>query len=375
MNQHSFDFAIVGAGAAGLHLALKMANDVFFQNKKILILEKDEKTSNDRTWCFWESGKSQWDQLTRKQWDTGLFINQKKKLSFNLDPYRYKMIQSADFYAFAKSTLTQSKNITWIKEEITAIQEQLIFSTINTYHAHHIFDSRMPQEYQKKKENYHTIMQHFKGWLIQTETPVFDSDTFTMMDYRLKWKNSTSFMYVLPVSDTEALVEFTLFNNELLADNTYDLYLTKYVEEILKIKNYTIKEIEKGIIPMSTYPFHTHHKKHISKIGTAGGWVRPSSGYSFKNADRYSTMMIENIKKGNKPEKGIATSRFRSYDAIFLKVLSKRNDLGEAIFTQLYTKPDIQEIFRFLDEESSLMEDIKVMFSLNKYPFWKAFFS
>lgn len=375
MNQRSFDFAIVGAGAAGLHLALKMANDVFFQNKKILILEKDEKTSNDRTWCFWESGKSQWDQLTRKQWDTGLFINQKKKLSFNLDPYRYKMIQSADFYAFAKSTLTQSKNITWIKEEITAIQEQLIFSTINTYHAHHIFDSRMPQEYQKKKENYHTIMQHFKGWLIQTETPVFDSDTFTMMDYRLKWKNSTSFMYVLPVSDTEALVEFTLFNNELLADNTYDLYLTKYVEEILKIKNYTIKEIEKGIIPMSTYPFHTHHKKHISKIGTAGGWVRPSSGYSFKNADRYSTMMIENIKKGNKPEKGIATSRFRSYDAIFLKVLSKRNDLGEAIFTQLYTKPDIQEIFRFLDEESSLMEDIKVMFSLNKYPFWKAFFS
>ena len=50
-------------------------------------------------------------------------------------------------------------------------------------------------------------------------------------------------------------------------------------------------------------------------------------------------------------------------------------DLGEEIFTNLYTKPGIQSVFRFLDEESSLNEDLKVMFSLNKPQFWKAFFS
>ncbi len=373
MDQYSFDFVIIGAGAGGLQLALKMEKDDFFQDKKILILDKDEKASNDRTWCFWESGETLWDQIAFKQWNTGLFIHQKERITFDLAPYRYKMVRSAHFYAYAKAILTRSKNFTWIKEEVKDIRDRVVMTEENEYKAGHIFDSRIPKSYEEKKGQYHTLIQHFKGWFIQTEVPVFDADVFTMMDYRLKWRDSTSFTYVLPLSETEALVEFTLFNDRLLPDNEYDNYIKKYIEDILQIKSYSIKDVEKGLIPMSDYPFHQHHQKHISKIGTAGGWVRPSSGYSFKNADRYSSMMVENIKKGHKPEKGIGISRFRTYDSIFLNVLSKRNDLGEEIFTRLYTKPDIRKVLRFLDEESTLMEDVQVMFSLNRFRFWKAF--
>ncbi len=373
MNESHFDYAIVGAGAAGLQLALKMFKDDFFSDKRILILDKDEKSSNDRTWCFWERGKTDWDQIAIKQWDSGLFINQKGKITFDLAPYRYKMVRSADFYEHAKAFINKSKNFNWIKEEVREVQGQKVFTAQNEYQASHIFDSRIPEKYDENKHLYNTLIQHFKGWFIQTEAPAFDADTFTMMDYRLRWKDSTSFTYVLPLSKTEALIEFTLFNDRLLPDDEYDLYLKKYINDLLGIKKYSIKEVEQGLIPMSDYPFHKHHKQHISKIGTAGSWVRPSSGYSFKNADRYSSMMVNNIKNGQVPEKGIGTSRFRTYDSIFLNVLSKRNDLGEDIFTRLYTKPNIQEVFRFLDEESSLLEDIKVMFSLNKPQFWRAF--
>ncbi|MEQ9007346.1 MAG: lycopene cyclase family protein, partial [Ekhidna sp.] len=224
-----------------------------------------------------------------------------------------------------------------------------------------------------KQDDYHSLIQHFKGWFVKTKKPTFDPETFTMMDYRLKWQDSTSFTYVLPISETEALVEFTLFNDQLLMDDEYDKFLRRYIATYLNLFEYKVEEVEQGLIPMSDFPFHKYHEKHLTKIGTAGGWVRPSSGYSFKNADRYSTMMVENIKKGKRPEKGIANSRFRMYDSIFLNVLSSRNDLGEEIFTRLYTKPDIQSVFRFLDEESSLTEDMKVMFSLNRPQFWKAF--
>ena len=106
MDSKNYDYAIVGAGAAGLQLALKMIKDPFFSEKQILILEKDKKNTNDRTWCFWEKGESEWDRLATKTWKKGLFINN-EKVVLNLSPYRYKMIRSADFYNHAKAILKQ----------------------------------------------------------------------------------------------------------------------------------------------------------------------------------------------------------------------------------------------------------------------------
>ena len=375
MDQTTYDFAIVGVGAAGLQLALKMIRDDYFNEKQILLLDKDDKVANDRTWCFWEKGETQWDQLATKTWAFGEFYNPSRTIAFDLAPYRYKMVRSADFYARAKAELAKAENVAWVKEEVTGVEGQEVTTSKGTYTANHIFDSRIPEVFEEKKDRHHSLIQHFKGWFIETEDDVFDPDTFTMMDYRLKWKDSTSFTYVLPLSANSALVEFTLFNDKLLPDDEYDYYLKEYIDTYLKLDKYTVVEVEQGLIPMSDYPFHKHHSKYITKIGTAGGWVRPSSGYSFKNADRYSTMTIENIKKGNRPEKGIANSRFRIYDSIFLNVLAARNDLGEEIFTRLYTKPKIQSVFRFLDEESTFSEDLRVMFSLNKPQFWRAFIS
>ncbi|GAB4229575.1 MAG: lycopene cyclase family protein [Ekhidna sp.] len=375
MDQKLYDYAIVGAGAAGLHLALKMVADPFFKSKQILIVEMDAKTSNDRTWCFWEEGKTKWDKIATHSWENGLFINQKETVSFDLHPYRYKMIRSADFYRYAKEQLRKHPSLYWVRDKVKAVDDQMIIATNNSYQALHTFDSRIPKAFYREKASYHSLIQHFKGWFIKTKADVFTPGTFTMMDYRLKWKDSTSFTYVLPTSKNEALVEFTLFNDTMLDDPTYEKYLKTYIRKYLGLEDYEITEIEKGIIPMSDYPFHKHHEPHVTKIGTAGGWVRPSSGYSFKNCDRYSTMMVQNIKKGKKPHKGIGTSRFRKYDSIFLNVLASRNDYGEDIFTRLYTKPHIHSVFRFLDEKSSFGEDLRVMFSLNKPQFWKAFFN
>ncbi|MBL0053736.1 MAG: hypothetical protein IPP29_20670 [Bacteroidetes bacterium] len=66
-----YDYAIVGAGAAGLHLALAMIDDNYFATKKILIVEKESKNINDRTWCFWENENGLWDKIITKSWSTG----------------------------------------------------------------------------------------------------------------------------------------------------------------------------------------------------------------------------------------------------------------------------------------------------------------
>ncbi|MDA9638819.1 lycopene cyclase, partial [bacterium] len=49
-----YDFIIAGAGCSGLSLLYKILQTPSLQNKSILVIDKDQKKNNDRTWCFWE---------------------------------------------------------------------------------------------------------------------------------------------------------------------------------------------------------------------------------------------------------------------------------------------------------------------------------
>lgn len=368
-------YVIVGGGLAGLQLALRIHEDLFFKGKKIVIIDPSPKKENDKTWCYWEKESGNWDHLITKSWKKGKFITSEIEKDLELSPYSYKMLRSIDFYNYAKTKLQASEDIIFIRDEITEIDPvtRTAKGREKNYTATHFFDSRPPKAY-KNDEKSAVIYQHFKGWYVETSEDVFDPGVFTMMDYRLKHEDSTSFTYVLPVSAKKALVEFTFFTPYLTKDSAYDQYLERYIKQILKIDSFEITEKEKGIIPMTDYAFDSENSEHITKIGTAGGWVKASSGYSFKNTDRKTRLLIENIKYGLPPGENLINKKFSRYDSIFLDVLQQRNDLGESLFTKLYTKNSIQDIFRFLDEETEFKENLKIMFSLYHPQFIKSFF-
>ncbi|WP_375239991.1 lycopene cyclase family protein [Aurantibacter sp.] len=375
MKQNHFDYIIIGQGLAGLKLALSFKNDVFFKDKKIALIDKDSKRTNDKTWCFWETSTNSLEHLVSKKWSEAKVYGNKKCIKIALKPYNYKMIKSLDFYNYAKKTLKENSNFYFISENVFSTNNSTItvITDKNRYTSNHIFDSRIPEEFHLKKENYINIIQHFKGWVITTKTNHFNPDEITMMDYRLKDGNKTSFMYVLPFSRTEALVEFTYFTDEVVSDKVYDKFLKKYISEQLKITDYKIKETEKGQIPMSTFPFEDYSTKNITKIGTAGGWVKGSTGYSFKHTEKKVSKILQNIKDNQLPSKGLINAKYKFYDKIFLKVLLDENNKGEWVFTNYYSKNNIKTMFRFLDEESTLLEDLKIMWSLFSFSFIKAF--
>lgn len=372
MDDTLYNYAIIGAGAAGMQLALAMIEDSFFKEKKILILEKEAKDSNDRTWCFWEKGNSKWDHLVCKTWSEGQFKTNKEQFTFKLHPYQYKMLRSNDFYRFAKAKIQAATNIHWVSAEVQNIQSNHLnnIQTLNnTYQAEHVFDSRIDPDFFKKEDNYFRVKQPFKGWFIEAESDVFNQHQFVMMDYQVKWKDTTSFIYVLPLNKRECLIEFTFFTPELPSEEVYDPILKKYLKDILKIENYQLKEVEQGVIPMSNYPFHQHHTKDITKIGTAGGWVKPSSGYAFKNSEKFAAQIVNNLKSGRPASQGVARGRHRTYDTLFLDLLYNKNERGESLFSSMYRKNSIQQIFKFLDGETTFLEDLKIMATFNPFPF------
>jgi len=367
-------YVIIGGGLAGLQLARQLSRDVFFKGKKIAIIDSDF-AMPVKTWCFWEKGEGKWDDLLTTSWKEGKFISSEANIDLKLPPYSYKMVKAKDYHQNLQDEIEKSGDIEFITDEIQKIDQVTMKAQgqKKSYSATHFFDSRVDPSYLENKKHT-TIFQHFKGWEVETEEPVFTPDAFTMMDYRIKYPDATAFTYILPFTEKKALVEYTLFSPFLTEDKVYDEMLHQYFEKILKTKKFKIKSTETGVIPMTDFPFDKANTKQITKIGTGGGWVKPSTGYSFKNTEKRIAKIIENIKNGRKPGENLINNKFRRYDAIFLDVLAQNNQKGEDIFTKFYTKNSPQDIFRYLDEETSVSEDLKIMLSLYSFDFVASFF-
>lgn len=375
-----YDYIIVGAGAAGMQLALEFSKDKSFSKCNILVIEKSKEPLNIKTWCYWEEGEGLYDDIIARSWSSGLFYGQTEMLELDMGSYRYKMLEQKAFISYGRD---QIEACPWISvqyhevESVVAISNGSIEvkSQGNSYLGRQVFDSRFDEDIYEKKFDQVKLIQHFKGWHVRTERDCFDPSKFVMMDFRVQDEGTMNFTYVLPLSPKEGLVEFTYFSEQVVSDADYDQYLEAYISKILGARNYEILKIEKGVIPMTTFPFSKQSSENIFKIGTAGGWVKPSTGYSFNLSGKKAKQIIQNIKNGLEITHGLTNKRHGHLDRIFLNVLSSNNSKASELFWSMYRKNKAKEIFKFLDEESTIVEELKIISSFKKMPFLREMFS
>lgn len=236
-----------------------------------------------------------------------------------------------------------------------------------------LFNSLYNPNLVASQNNYPLVQQHFIGWFIKTKEPVFNPETATFMDFSINQKGNTRFMYVLPTSTTEALLEYTLFSPNLLKKEEYETEIENYITS-LGITEYEIDEKEHGNIPMTCYPFWKHNTQNVLNIGSAGGWTKASTGYTFKNTTKKSKEVVQFLQKNSDFRKFHKTSKFWFYDLLLIDILFHRNEIGSTIFSSMFKKAKAALIFKFLDEETSLWEDVKVIWQCPKMPFLKALF-
>ena len=372
----NYDYIILGAGASGLMLAYRMASDTFFDDKSILIIDKEKQKGNDRTWCFWENGEGEWDDILTKTWSKIYFGSDNYKGDIDILPYKYKMIRSEDFYNSLWQKIEKKTNITFHNDEVRNFTElndcvQVITSK-GSYVASKLFNSIHDANLYVNQKKYPVLQQHFVGWFVKTEDAVFDDSTATFMDFTVPQNGNTRFMYVLPIDKYTALVEYTLFSKELLQLEEYEEAIINYLKE-RGINDFEIKEKEKGSIPMTAFKFSQLNSKHVLNIGTAGGWTKASTGYTFRNTSKKTKELIMFLKQESYLFAFNIKSKFWFYDLIFLDVLANNNEEGAALFASMFKKADVKTIFKFLDEESTRLEDLKIILSVPPKRFIQAF--
>lgn len=372
-----YDYIFTGAGLSALMTVYEMIISGKFSDKNILLLDANLKKNNDRTWCFWEKENGGFNSIVSKKWQTALFANDHFRRNLDLDPYAYKMILALDFYDFVFEKIGQHQNIHFLNRKVNGFSEAndlvLVESESETFSCSKLLNSIYDSNLALSQQQFPVLQQHFIGWKIKSEEAVFNPELPTFMDFSIEQKSNTRFMYVLPTSENEALIEYTLFSKELLPENEYEIAIENYLQN-LGVSNYKILEKERGQIPMTSYPFWKNNSKNILNIGSIGGWTKASTGYTFKNAIKKSKQLVAFLQWENDFTKFHKTNKFWFYDLLLLDILNDKNKMGSTIFSAMFKSGNAALIFKFLDEETTFTEDLQVILKCPKRLFLLALF-
>lgn len=385
------DIILAGAGLSGLTLALELAKRPFFSEKNILLLDRDEKIRNDRTWCFWAKENDSLPPVVHKTWSDCHFYEEKWEKRLQIAPYRYHMVRGADYYAWAKGELSRSPNVRWEKADILGFDAAsgTVKTDVGEFRGEHVFNSafvkvgnglvavnggRGTGEGLRDRTAHRSqtmLLQHFKGWTIETSQKTFDPAVVTFMDYRLEQRGETRFVYVLPFDERRALVEFTVFSGCLCEEEEYRAELRRYLTKVLGVAQFRILDEEFGVIPMTDWPLQPKGEGRVVNIGTAGGFVKASSGYAFVRTQRKTRAFLDDWERHGRLNPTVLRSpwAFRQLDSIMLRVLDQGAVSGKDFFARLFQRLPAPLVFRFLDEDTSLAETLRVLTAPPTWPF------
>jgi lycopene beta-cyclase len=376
---HKFDIIICGAGGAGLSFAYHLSKSSL-SNKKILLLDKDSKQNNDRTWCYWSKEQPEFDCAKEISWDSMSFEGKHFEKNQSILPYHYYHIKGLDFYEEIRNHLSAFPNIVFRQESVCEITDLGNLVEVSTekekYQTDWIFNS-IPQFSKAFPLKEKSVKQYFKGFFIKTTNPCFNAEHFKLMDFSCSDESEVKFFYVLPYSSTEALVECTVLASNLQNPENYCNDIRTYIQRQLNIEAFTIVEQEKGMIPMSVLDMPYKSSKRVFNIGTVGGMTKASTGYTFNNIQIASKNFLNSWQTNfNKPPKDFqnSSSRFKFYDHLLLYIIQTQPKKFQHIMEVLFKRNDFKQVLKFLDEDTNVLEESLLFLKLPWKPFFKALY-
>jgi lycopene beta-cyclase len=354
-----YDLAIIGAGASGLQLAYESIQADASKKLKILLLDSGDRSS--KSWCFWEGEENScFPFLVEKSWKNMTYRSSEGHTkTTDIGPLSYNYISSDRFFSFFfEQFIPKESRITHIQKRAKNIHPCIETHSIECedgtiYLAKRVADSRP-----KKSEETSTVFQHFSGKFIEFDQPNLDETNVTLMDFSLPVSTDEMavFHYILPFSKTKALIETTVFTALPYDKEAYEAIWQTYMKTHYPSVPYKILSTEMGTIPMGNQV--KREEGTIVSIGAAGGFMKASTGYAFTRMHQDAVH-----RANNKPLH--VPSRFRFYDTMLLKIMKKEMNKIPLVMDRLFKRVPAKLVLKFLDDKTSLNEEIKLLAQLD----------
>jgi lycopene beta-cyclase len=361
-----YDYILAGGGCAGLSLVYHLLESSL-KESQILIIDPNQGEIPNKTWCYWsKEALPIHPQSARFSWNSFYLKDEAQQLTKPLNELSYHHLNSHDFYAHVLEKIRQFPNVHFLKEEVVALtptgtEIQVTTHTADSYNASFVFDSRV----ESNDSDQSILKQVFIGIRIKVSEPLFDPKKWGLMDFETRPSNGFDFIYTLPFSAHEALIEYTAYTTEERSEEE----LLKELQEFLNQKYgsiaYDIQFQESGKIPMSTRNFFSSVSPRHIPIGTAAGWTKPSTGYTFAPIQENCAAIVASLERGELtnlhfPRK----SRFVFYDNILLTIAHRWPKRLPGLFLNLFSSSRPELVFRFLSEKTTFSEEIRLLSGL-----------
>jgi lycopene beta-cyclase len=365
-----YDIIVVGNGLAGWMLLEAMSKYDAFAQLQVLILS--EGGSPQRSWCFWDAElESPYREMVEAKWSKLAFRSEEFQTSQKVEAFHYQYIPGASFFKYFNDVfLAAHPNIQLKEDKVQGIQRKVGAYTVEGTNSHYYAQQVYNSAFLGPKPEIE-IWQHFRGWFIEMPRATFNAGEAVLMDFNVPQENGCSFMYLLPLSETRALVELTYFSPYVFEAAWYDAELARYISQRFG-EDYSITETEQGQIPMQQGIFQLRGPNDEINIGTLAGMVKPSTGFAFQRIRRDSVALAEAYFTGVKASRSSEDTRFSLYDKLLLSIIKEHPEACERIFTDLFKHTEMERILRFMDERTGLWEEVGIFLRLPRGIFLKA---
>lgn len=375
-DEASADVVIVGGGLAGLSLACHLLRRGF--TGQLLVLESRADYAHDRFWCSWAAPDHPFDDCvvaSWSQWRVGLADGRSVHVA-SKQPYR--CIPSGRLYAEALRQIEASANACIrMGARVVAVEDRHDHAEVALaggarVRAGLVFDGRAPDAERRPEVAAGSEVdwvQDFLGWRVRAERPVFDPATVTLMQFAAR-RDDVRFVYVLPFSATEALVEATAFAPASVPDAEHVAALQAHMREACPGCGYDVVDEERGRVPMSTRPAAVASTgTRIVPIGTAAGMVKASTGYSFEAVQRWSAAVADDLVAGRGFVRHAARSaRATCMDRMFLAFMRRRPERMPELFLRLFERVPPDALARFLSDRAGVRDIAAVVMAMPALP-------
>ena len=341
---------ILGDGIAAMMLASRAGE--LPEHEMTIVHPEGAPMLKDHMLGFWNmNGLEMAVESSRASWSKWAIVTDSNKSVMHSDKHAYHIMHKANYIQNCRDKATQ--------EGVEFIEEK----SMTTTESSQTFDSRPP------RASKNAMLQHFLGQEVEVDKPVFDSSTAILMDFRVDQSEGMHFIYLLPYSPTQALVESTLFSTTVLDREYYVNTINDYLADHYGASVQNIIHEEQGVIPMGTL---SQHDENIPGLGANAGAIRPASGYTFVFIHQQIQRAIESSKQGKplrfkRPHKAIDVWM----DAVLLTVLRNWPQQGPKLFGRMASSLSGDEFVRFMSGQANWRLRLKVIMAMPKLPFIK----
>ena len=368
------EIAILGAGCAGLSLAVAL--DRARTPGHVLLLEPRTAYTRDRTWCFWNTEEHPFTSAISHSWQSWRVSQGAAAAVQSSRRYQYCHIPGDAFYRAAIGQVERAPEQELCPGiTVHSVQPQpngcIAVETSNgRLLANYVFDGR-PQASVSTRA---VLLQRFLGWHVQAATPCFDGKTVELMRFLpADAPGRIRFLYLLPFSQTEALVEMTYLDDPALPEPDYERDLTEWLAE--HVGEWTVLHSERGALSMGGAELQGVAEQGICAIGARGGRIKPSSGYAFLRIQRHSRAIAEALRDGRPVPTGAEPKLYEAMDSVFLRALRRSSREAPELFLRMFAGAAPDALVRFLGEASPPAEMLQVALALPKLPLVRAGFA